>query len=492
MAISFNSIPVNEVVPGVFAEIDASKANTGAPNFRTLLIGQIVATGVAVANAPVRLGGLGDAKAQGGLGSMLADMAIAYYANDNFGEVWAGPLADAGGAVAATGSVAFTGPASASGTLSLYIAGQLVAVPVTSGMSASQLATAVVAQIALQSDLPVTAAAASGTVNLTAKNKGLAGNDIDVRLNYLGTAAGESTPGGLVATITPMANGATNPALTTLLANLVDKPFDVIISPFTDGTSIAALTAFLNDAAGRWAWSSQVFGGVWMAYRATYANLATFGAGQNDQHTSVMGFYDSPSPVWRWAAAFGATAAVSLRADPAVPLNDVSMYGVLAPPIPSRFSIGQRNALLLDGISTQIVVNGQVQLESAVTTYQLNPQGQPDNSYRYPETLYTVAFLLQDLRSKASSAFGRTKLAADGTRLPPAANCVTPATIKGWIVSWYQGWEGDKVQLSTVFAKQLDVEINPNNPSRVDVLLPLILVSGLRVLAVKAQFKFTA
>jgi len=52
---------------------------------------------------------------------------------------------DAAGAVAATGTIAFTSAPTANGTISLYVAGQLVTVPVTAGQTTAQIATAVAA-----------------------------------------------------------------------------------------------------------------------------------------------------------------------------------------------------------------------------------------------------------------------------------------------------------------------------------------------------------
>src|SRR5581483_4733762 len=107
MSINFKQIPANIRVPGVYAELDASKANTGSINQRALIIGQILGTGIAAANVPLISAGAADAKLQGGQGSMLAAMTAAYKLNDPFGEVWYGPLADAGGGVQATGTIGF-------------------------------------------------------------------------------------------------------------------------------------------------------------------------------------------------------------------------------------------------------------------------------------------------------------------------------------------------------------------------------------------------
>ncbi|MFS2103565.1 phage tail sheath subtilisin-like domain-containing protein [Ralstonia sp. Ralssp135] len=493
MTIPFKQIPQNLRVPLFYAEVDNSQANTATANQRALIIGQITSAGTATPNVPIISQGVADAKTQGGQGSMLAQMTYTYRQNDTFGEVWYLPLADDPAATAATGSIAFTSAPTASGALSLYIGGMLVTTAVTASMTTAQVATAVAAAINAINDLAVTATASTTTVTITAKNKGLAGNDIDIRANYRGVAGGESTPAGLAFTITAMASGATNPSLTTGLANLQSMPFDFIVCPYTDTTSLNALQSFLNDATGRWSWSVQVYGHCFFAYRGTSAALTTFGLARNNQHESCMGFYDSPTPVWKWAAAFAAASAVSLRADPGVPLQTVALADVLAPPLASQFSLSQRNTNLYDGISTFTVgTDGTVRIENAITTYQLNAFGQPDNSYLEIETMFLLAFVLRAMATLVTSKYARVKLAADGTRFAPGSNIVTPSMIRADLIAQYQTLEyNGYVQNSQAFAQSLIVQQNASNPNRVDVLWPGTLIDQLRIFALLAQFRLS-
>ena len=184
--------------------------------------------GAATANVPVQTTGVGDAITLGGARSMLASMVSAYRANDTFGEVWCLPLADDSGGTAATGSVQFTAAATANGTFYLYVAGVRYALPVLTTQTVTQLATALAALVNADVTACVTATSSTGTVTFTAANKGPAGNDIDIRVNYLGTVGGEVAPAGLTWTLTAMANGATTPSLTTALANLGSTTFDFI------------------------------------------------------------------------------------------------------------------------------------------------------------------------------------------------------------------------------------------------------------------------
>jgi phage tail sheath gpL-like len=494
MPLPFKQIPANIRVPLFYAELDNSMANTATLNQRALIVGQVTAAAITagtVANVPILSQGTNDAISVGGAGSMLALMTAAYRANDTFGEVWYLPMADDPAALAAAGSVAITAAPSANGTLNLYIGGVRIAQPVLTTQTTAQIATALAATINATPNLPVTASAATNTVTLTAVNKGPAGNDIDLRLNYQGTRGGEVMPTGMTVTITAMAGGATAPSLTTAFTNLSSLPFDFIVCPYTDATSLDAFKNLLNDISGRWAWSVQIYGHFFAAYRGTVGALTTFGVTRNDQHGTVMGFYDSPTPNWIWAAAMAGAAAVSLRADPATPLQTVQILGVLAPPIQSRFILTDRNTLLYDGISTFIVGDdGSVYMENIITTYQKNAFGNPDNSYLEVETLFTLAYVLRALKTVVTSKYARVKLAANGTRFAAGSNVVTPNVIRADLIAQYRQLESQGlVQNGDAFKTALIVQQNATNPNRVDVLYPPTLINQLRVLALLAQFR---
>ena len=416
MTIPFQHIPQNLRVPLFYAEVNNSQANTGGQNQRAQIIGQITASGIAVPNEPLQCLGATDANTQGGQGSMLALMTQAFLDNDDFGTVYYLPLSDAGGAVAASGTIAFSAAPTANGTIALYIAGQSVPVAVTSGEAVASIATAVAAAINSMPSLPVTATASTGTVTITAKNAGLCGNDIDVRFNYVGASNNEYTPAGLAFTQTGtqsgsgylLAGGATNPTLTTALANLGSQSFDFIVSPYTDATSMAAISAFLNDSTGRWSYVNQLYGHVFMASRGTSGTLTTLGNSMNDQHSTIMGMYDSPTPNWIWAAGVGGAAAASLKVDPALPLQTVPISGVLAPPAINQFPMTSRNTLLWDGIATFTVDGaGVCHIENLITTYQKNGSGVADNSFLEVETMFTLMYVLRYLQGVVTSKYSR-------------------------------------------------------------------------------------
>src|SRR5215218_8613187 len=364
MPVAFNKIPANLRLPGVFIETDPSKASRSDDPGRILVIGQLLATGTAVAGVPVPVTSVSDAKAQFGVGSMLASMIDAVRLADPFGLLWALPLADAGGAVAATGSITVTAAPTAPGVIPLYISG--VAVPIAVAINAN-------------ADLPVTAVPAVGVVTLTARNKGTMGNDIDVRYAWLGAAGGEALPTAYVGAIVAMNGGTTDPTITAGMAALGDQTYDFIAMPYTDAANLNAARDAMNDTTGRWAFNRMVWGHVFTAQRATVSQAVTFGLGRNDPHTTVLAYSLSPTPVWRWVAGYVGASAVVLRNDPARPVQGIEVPGLLAPPLGSagRFTMSERQTLLFSGISTYTAsFDGIVRIERLISTYQLNATAQ--------------------------------------------------------------------------------------------------------------------
>ncbi|HEN3351279.1 TPA: phage tail sheath subtilisin-like domain-containing protein [Yersinia enterocolitica] len=494
MTIPFTHIPSNLRTPLFFAEFDNSQANTATTTQRTLIIGQMLNAGTLPADVPVLVSSVATVAGQCGAGSMLHGQMAAYLANDIAGEIYILPLADTEAMVAATGKITVTTQASATGVISLYIAGIRVQVAVVATDEVAAVATALTAAINTTTSLPVTAAAVDAVITLTAKNKGAHGNTIDLRLNYLGSAGGETTPDSLVLAFTPMAGGAGAPELDDALANLQDRTFDFIINPYTDTASLNKIKDFLSDSTGRWSYAEQLYGHSFAAQSGTYGQLTAAGELRNDQHASLLGVNGSPTPSYIWSAAYVGAIAQSLRNDPGRPLQTLAIGGVLAPPLASRFTLTERNNLLHSGISTVTTADdGTVQVENIITTYQKNKYGAEDDSYLQIETLFLLMFVTRFLRTQVTSKFARMKLAADGTRFAPGSAIITPNVIRAELIAQYQTLEfNGYVQDAKGFAKGLIVEKSTSNPNRVDVLWTGVLINQLRIFAVLNQFRLQA
>lgn len=494
-AISFSYIPANVRVPLFYAEMDNTQAGYFAQNKRTLLIGQKLAAGTAAVNTPFLVSTTDMAKTLFGTGSMLARMHALYRLQDSFGEVWCIAVADAGGGTNATGTITVTGPATAAGTICLYIAGQKVTVGVASGDTANSIAANINTAINAATDLPVTGSVATNVVTLTCRWKGATGNDISILDSFRGWAGGESLPTGVALAYSGsglLTGGTTNPTLAgNAITAMGDDEYDFVIHPYTDSTSLDAFQTEYNDSVGRWAWSRQVYGHCYTALRGTLSALTTAGALRNDPHHTIAGIdNDCPNPGWEYAAAYGGANSVCIQVDVARPTQTTLLNGILAPRAGKRFILTERQSLLNYGIATSFVSGGQLRVERAITTYQKNSWNQADPSYLDSETLHTLAEITRRLRNVITQKYPRHKLANDGTRFGAGQAIVTPKVIRGELIAEYADMEEEGlVENATLFAKYLIVERDSNNPNRLNVLLPPDLVNQLRIFAMLNQFR---
>lgn len=490
MAISFNNIPAGIRVPLFYAEVDNSMANTAVTSLKVLLLGQKLDGGSAAVNQPVLVTSASAGVELFGAGSQLAILNAAYRQGDSFGEVWAIPVADPSGA-AASGSFKVTGTATAAGTVYAYIGATRIAVGVASGAAAATIATNLAAAINANILLPVTATASSGTVTVEAKNAGAFGNDISIAINRQGYAAGESLPEGISVTVTAMAGGSGSPALADAIAAMGDDQYDLIVSPWSDATSLDALKTEMNDASGRWSPMRQLYGHVFSAMRGTVAALQAFGVTRNDQHCTVFGIEPAtPSLSIEVLGAAVARAYTSLSNDPARPLQTLELIGQMPAPAGSRFTLTEKQTLLTNGIATLYTQGGYLRIERCITTYQRNAYGATDNSYLDVQTLFTLQYILRDLKGVVTSKYGRHKLADDGTHFGAGQAVVTPKVIRAELIAQYQKLEElALVENLDAFKAALVVERDANDPNRINVLLPPDLVNQLRIFAVLAQFR---
>jgi len=493
MPVSFNAIPSSLRLPLFWAELDPSQAGTFANYQRALLIGYKKTAGPAAADTLMRITSPDQARAQFGRGSQLAHMFELWFKNNLFDEVWAIAITPPSGGTASSGTIVVAGPATASGVIALYIGGRKITVPVVSGDASTAIAAAINTAINAALDLPVTSSVTSSTVTLTANWKGIDGDGIDIRTNYLGPLGGEVLPAGVTLTITAMASGAGTPTLTSAIAGMGDQEFDTVAIGWTDTSTLNAIDAEWDHVGdnGRWSWLRQVYGHVYCAKDGTSGDLQTFGAARNGGHVTCFGYYGSPTPSWERAAIFAAQAHRALMNDPARPLHTLPLNGML-PAIPDlQFTKGEKNALAFDGISVaKDTEDGRCQIETSFTMWQKNPHGLDDNALLKIQTLATLAYVLRSLRFRIVQKFPRHKLASDGTRFGPGQAIVTPKIAKAAIVAHYRELEYlGLVENTDAFKANLIVERNVTNPDRLDVVYPPDVVNQLDVFAVLAQFR---
>jgi phage tail sheath gpL-like len=486
VSIAFDTIPNDVRVPLAYVEFDSTRAQSGIAdeNYTLLVIGQLLAAATVAAGVPTLVQSGAQGETFFGRGSMLANMINALKGANRHVKTIAIALDDDPAAVAATSTITITGAATASGTLMLYVGGKRVPVPVTSGDSATIVGSSITTAIGADTALPVTSADALGVVTLTARNAGIAGNNIDVRTNYY---VGDATPAGLAVAIVAMVGGLTNPDVSTAITAMADTWYQAIAFPYTDTTSLLVLSTELTS---RFGGLRQIDGLAYTAYAGTSAITDTFGGTQNSPHISTMGIGASPTPPWIWAAVIAVVAAAALDADPARPMQTLVLPGILPPDAPDRWTFDERDLLLHNGISTSVVdPGGSVMIERLITNYQQNANNIADTSYLNVNTLATLSYIRFATRARITTKYPRYKLAGDTVKVAPGQFVVTPSIIRAEMIALAQELFGAGIiEDMKQFKADLVVQIDANDPDRVNVLSSPNLINQLRIVAEQIQF----
>lgn len=480
---AFSQIPISMRTPGAYIEVDPSRAVRGLPiqRHRALIVGQRLAAGTVPAGSVRLISTVDEANAWFGRGSQLAAMVRAFKQVDTYTETYALAADDTGAGVAATGTLTFTGPATAAGTIELYIGGANIEVGVASADTATMIATATAAAINANLDLPVTAASAAGVVTLTCRHKGELGNAIDVRHSYW---PGEALPTGVTIAVVALSGGTSDPAAAALIAAMADDRFDTIVWPWT---SSGSLTELKNELVRRFGALVMKEAHAHSAARGTLSALQTLGNLHNSPHLTISDAGNEPTTPWVKASQIAARDA--FEPDPARPRQYLTLPNVMAPARELRRTRSERETLLAAGIATTIVGDdGTVAIERLVTTYKTNPAGASDTAYLDVETMRTLAYLRWSMRTRIQQRFPRHKLAGDDH--PGGLTIARPKDIVAELVALFVQWqEAGLAENLDQYKADLQVVRDTNDPNRLNALVPPDLVNQFRTFAGLLQFR---
>ena len=483
MAVAFDQIPRTIRIPGVYVELASGQSGGAEIAFRSLIIGQRLASGVAVVGVPRLVASVGDARREFGAGSMVEQMVAAFRRNNTLGELWAVGIDDAAGATQTEITLTVGGAATAAGTIALYVAGRRIAIGISGATTTALIAAAInTALISLGTVLPITSAVVGSVVTVTARNGGVA-SDLDVRVNY---GPDDAFPPGVAIAIATSVQGATDPDVDSVLDALTEEKYDVIAHPYNADASMDALETDLDT---RWGPLLSVDGLAITGLRGSASAATTYGNARNSAYTVVMDISTSPTSVPAWAAEIAGAVAASAEIDPARPLQTLPLRGVLAPPTADVRTTTEANTLLSDGIATHTVdADGTVRIQRLVTTYQTF-LGVPDRAYMDAETVLTISYLRADLRQTFQRKFPRFKLANDGTRFEPGQPVMTPNVARLETIARFRAWEGRAlVEDADAFKAALVTERDADDPDRLNIGLHPDLVNQLRVVAGRLTF----
>ncbi len=431
-SISGPCYPMGNLVPGFYAAFGATNANTGAAdNQQTVIISQQTAAGGAyVLGTPTLIGSTATAIAMaGGGGSMLGRMIARYRRTDTQGTVYAAAIGLTGGPTAGTVVIPLSGTATAAGQIAFQLGDQTTFTGVNIGDTATAVASNMAATINSSPTAIGGGAAVAGTLTITANNNGLVAGDMPVAFNPGGPQAGQSLPAGITVGAITTTAGTGTPNLANLFSNMGTLNFDFIVCPYSDTATLNSLTAFLSQTGGRWSITQQLYGYGFTAYRGTLSQRTTFSTARNDQFITGLGVNGVPTPIYEVVADFAAVCAVSIKQNPALPLQYLPMT-MAAPPPGDIDSNAMAQTSLSDGLSTiQLTPGGTVQLQRACTFYTMNAEGFPDRAWADPETGYTLMACIRSLLAQISSQYGRRILVANGTNIPGGSLMCTAQTL---------------------------------------------------------------
>lgn len=511
--ISFDNIPANWRMPLFWAEVDPSMAGLPIVRQIMLIVGAMITVpdpvgppiepplpagvipGTGIPNVPKPIGTQAQADKEFGRGSEISCMLAAALANNFAQETWCLPVPPAPGSTAAAGDITILTAPTEAGMLHLYIAGHHIdSIVVGTTDTPAQIATIIAARINEDTTLPVVAEAATDTVTVTCKTRGINGNDITMMVNYYGRVGGQVTPPGLTFTMDPtLSGGAGVPDFDDAIGALGEHEYEYVALAYTDSNTLFDWNQeFGFEDTGRWGWMRQLYGHIFCAKRDSYSDLIIWGETQNSGVVSVMGVEPlAASPAYEWAAAYTAKAARAFTNDPARPLQTLSLNRILPAQPEDRWILPELNNLSGVGIATQKTgLDGVVRIMRETTTYQLNLYSFSDDAYELVSTMATLARIIRNQRHVITTKFPRHKLADNGIRVGPGQKIVTPKIVKAELVAQYRIDEfNGLVENVSAFKEHLIVDRDPNNPNRLNVLWPPDLVNQLRVYAVLVQFR---
>lgn len=456
-------------------------------------------SGTMAYNVPIPVGSLAQGKLMFGEGSMIERMIARFFDGNTTQQLWAMAIPRPAAGTKAAGSIKIASQQSASGTLTRYIAGQKVQITVYQTDTMATAAANLAAAINALTTLPVTAAV-DGTdttkVNLTCRWHGLTGNDITLVSNYLGVNGDEVDPIGLTTIAVAMAGGTGTPDLTAAISAIQSKEFVHNALPYSDTASLQIMNAEYGfGATGRWSFVRQMYGWVYNARRDTYAGLLVWGLAQNSPVIST-GMIEpaAPTPVWEFAAAYCAQGAAGFTDDPARPLQTLEMPGCLPAPVDQQFSPAQRNNLVGCGLAAfGVASSGNPMILREQCQYQRNQYGQGDTAFAKLSTLAILRAFSIRVRQAITSKYPRHKLGQDSTNYGPGQKIMTPTLAKAELVALARKAEYDGlIQNVAAFKAALVVEIDDNDPDRLNVLLAPQLMGQLRQFNTLLQFRLLA
>ncbi|MEI7409284.1 phage tail sheath C-terminal domain-containing protein [Pectobacterium aroidearum] len=449
--------------PGKYFEFNTRLAVRTLPSNqqKVLLVAQMLSSGTATPLNAVNVFSDEEAATLFGRGSMAHMMAAEAIGCNSYLQLQVIGVSDAGAATAATGTLTLTGTATASGTVSAFVGATRVDVAVSADDTAATVAAALNTSIGQKTALPVTAAVAAGVVTLTAKNKGVAGNDITLRI--------ASTATGLTAAATSMTGGDVDPDIAPALAAVFAAGHDIIVSPYATQAALIALRTHLDSVGGPLEQRGAIGVAGWSKSLSTGSTLA---ASINSGRITLGWHNGSVKTPAQIAAAYAAV--IASEEDPARPLNTLAMNTLDVTALSARPGRNEQENALYNGLTPfEIGPGDKVQIVRAISTYTKNADGVDDVSLLDITTIRTLDYVRKACRERITLRFPRDKLSSR-----------TPDRVRSELLDvLYKLEELEIIEEVDANKSALIVERDSQDVNRLNARIPSDIVNGLHIFA---------
>lgn len=446
LSIPLVGLSPGDPTPGNYLEINfaVGEASSGAGVYPVLLLGGMLSTGSATADAmiygpdtPVQCATESDVIALFGAGSELHRMWRRFTAVNQSTPVYLLAVAEGGGAAAGTATITITGTSAGAGSIRVFVGDEFVDVGFGFGDTPTVIATAVVNAVKTRPHWPVSASNVAGVVTLTTRQKGLRANFV----RYFAQVVAPASAGVSVSPTasTAISNGATTDSNVTALATIVAKRFYYIVSAAEDATQLGALMAQVGtQALAITGIRQRVFAGS----VDTIANTITITTALNAARAEIVWLAQSDLPPCELAA--NNAAVYALEEAPLIPRCNFSSYGndaktstnwkVRAPLSGAAPTRSQILAALNAGITPIGVLSaGRTYLVKRCTTRFLNGAN-PDYRIRDAHKVTICDRYADDLAAKELAQLSGKNVGDDPKKNEePNPNTVTPRVYKALI-----------------------------------------------------------
>lgn len=330
-------------------------------------------------------------------------------------------------------------------------------------------------------DMPVTAAASTGTVTLTAKWQGLSGNDIRSVLQ-------SGTVSGITFTITTPTNGAVDPDVATTLAQISTVWETFVVNTLQPTSAIFTLYQTWGD--GRLDPTIVRTPVVLSGTVDTLTNLTTLGNGRkSDRINAVIPVQGSSHLPLQIAARAASRIGRSANNNPAQDYAGLSLTGITPGASSDDWTYSQREAAVNAGISTVEIIDGVPQLSDVVTFY--HPDGEVPPAFRYVVDIVK----LQNLQYRIQLTFATNEWR--GAPLLPDPDVTTnplakkPKDAVAALAGVVRQSGLDALISDAEGALQtIQAGINAQNPKRLDATLSVKLSGNTNIISTDLNFGF--